>query len=46
MRELEPLYRNMKQLTDSFERHWYGLSQADEAEWLRFRAVYNQALAR
>jgi hypothetical protein len=46
MRELEPLYRNMKQLTDSFERHWYGLSQADEAEWLRFRAVYDQALAR
>ena len=44
MREVEPLYRNVKQLTDSFERHWYGLTQADEADWLAFRAGYNQAL--
>lgn len=44
MRELEPLYRNMKQLTDLFEVHWYGLSQAQESDWLAFRAGYDQAL--
>ncbi|MEP6570606.1 MAG: DUF4129 domain-containing protein [Acidobacteriota bacterium] len=44
MREIEPLYRNVKQLTDSFERHWYGLAQANETDWQTFRAAYNQAL--
>jgi hypothetical protein len=44
MRELEPLYRNVKQLTDSFELHWYGLAQANETDWLRFRSAYDQAL--
>jgi len=44
MRGLEPLYRNVKQLTDSFELHWYGLSQADETDWVAFRAAYDQAL--
>ncbi|MGH9875468.1 MAG: DUF4129 domain-containing protein [Pyrinomonadaceae bacterium] len=46
MREIEPLYRNVKQLTDSFERHWYGLAQADETDWLAFRSAYNQALTK
>jgi len=46
MREIEPLYRNVKQLTDSFERHWYGLAQANETDWLAFRSAYNQALMR
>lgn len=46
MREIEPLYRNVKQLTDSFERHWYGLAQASETDWLQFRAAYNQALTK
>ncbi len=46
MREIEPLYHNVKQLTDSFERHWYGLAQANETDWLRFRSAYNQALLR
>lgn len=46
MREIEPLYRNVKVLTDSFERHWYGLAQADESDWLQFRSAYNQALTR
>lgn len=44
MREIEPLYGNVKQLTDSFERHWYGLAQANETDWAAFRAAYNQAL--
>ena len=46
MREIEPLYRNVKVLTDSFERHWYGLAQANETDWLQFRSAYNQALMR
>ena len=46
MREIEPLYRNVKQLTDSFEHHWYGLAQASENDWVAFRSGYNQALMR
>ena len=46
MREIEPLYRNVKQLTDSFELHWYGLAQANETDWQAFRSAYNQALMR
>lgn len=46
VREVEPLYRNVKQLTDSFERHWYGLAQATETDWLEFRSAYKQALSR
>ena len=44
MRELEPLYSNMKQLTDSFELHWYGLAEAYETDWIQFRSAYNKAL--
>jgi hypothetical protein len=44
VREVEPLYGNVKQLTDSFERHWYGLAQASETDWLAFRSTYKQAL--
>lgn len=44
VREVEPLYGNVKQLTDSFERHWYGLAQATETDWRAFRAAYEQAL--
>ncbi|HEV7798082.1 MAG TPA: DUF4129 domain-containing protein [Pyrinomonadaceae bacterium] len=44
VRKIEPLYGNVKQLTDSFERHWYGLAQATESDWLAFRSAYKQAL--
>jgi hypothetical protein len=44
VRQVEPLYGNVKQLTDSFERHWYGLIQATETDWLAFRSIYKQAL--
>jgi hypothetical protein len=44
MRELEPLYGNVKQLTDSFELHWYGLAEAYETDWIQFRSAYNEAL--
>lgn len=44
MREVEPLHTNVKQLTDSFERHWYGFALATDADWTNFRARYKQAL--
>jgi hypothetical protein len=46
MREFPPLYGNVKHLTDSFERHWYGLTQATENDWLAFREGYIQTLLR
>jgi hypothetical protein len=46
VRAVGPLYGDVKQLTDSFERHWYGLSQATETDWLAFRSAYKQALSR
>ncbi len=44
MREVEPLHTNVKQLTDSFERHWYGFALATDSDWTTFRARYKQAL--
>jgi hypothetical protein len=46
VRAVEPLYGDVKELTDSFERHWYGLTQATETDWLAFRSAYKQALSR
>ena len=46
IRELQPLYQNVKQLTDSFERHWYGFAHATENDWMVFRSAYEQALRR
>ncbi len=45
IRDVEPLYGNVKQLTESFERHWYGFAQATEADWIAFRTGYKQALS-
>ena len=39
-----PLYGNVRQLTDSFERHWYGLAQASETDWEMFRTGYKKTL--
>jgi hypothetical protein len=44
VREFEPLYENVKQLTNSFERHWYGFASATEDDWVAFRVGYKQAL--
>ncbi|MEP6637678.1 MAG: DUF4129 domain-containing protein [Acidobacteriota bacterium] len=46
LRTLEPLHSDVKQLTDSFERHWYGFALATEADWTTFRDRYKQALRR
>lgn len=45
VRLVERLYPNVKQLTDSFELHWYGLARATETDWQTFRAGYKQALS-
>jgi hypothetical protein len=44
LREVEPLYGNVKQLTERFERHWYGFVSANHEDWLAFRTGYKQAL--
>jgi hypothetical protein len=44
VRDRERLYANMKLLTHSFERHWYGLSPATETDWTEFRSRYGEAL--
>lgn len=45
VRRIESLYPNVKQLTDSFELHWYGLARATEADWQTFRSGYSRALS-
>jgi hypothetical protein len=44
VRERELLHGQMARLTDSYERHWYGLAQATESDWLEFRSRYREAL--
>jgi hypothetical protein len=46
VRDVEPLYGEVKLLTDSFEQHWYGLAHATETDWMAFRSAYEQALRR
>jgi len=44
VRERTRLYNFMRQLTSSFELHWYGFQPAAESDWNEFRSVYQQAL--
>ena len=44
VRNLPPLHQNMRGLTDSFERHWYGLVDASDNDWQNFRSAYYSAL--
>ena len=44
VRGVPPLYLSMRGLTDSFERHWYGLEDATPNDWHDFRAGYLAAL--
>jgi hypothetical protein len=46
VRKDKPLHQNMNVLTSSFERHWYGFSNADEQDWQEFRAKYREAVGR
>ena len=38
------LYQNMRGLTDSFERHWYGFAETAPVDWQNFKAGYLEAL--
>src|SRR5690349_14050608 len=44
VRNVPPLHQNMRRLTDSFERHWYGLVEASDNDWQTFRSAYYSAL--
>ena len=44
VRDRRALHGRMTSLTDTFERHWYGLAAAGQAEWTEFRARYAEAL--
>jgi hypothetical protein len=41
---LPPLYQDVKGLTESFERHWYGFAGATEDDWVAFRTGYKRAI--
>ncbi|HEY0545558.1 MAG TPA: DUF4129 domain-containing protein [Pyrinomonadaceae bacterium] len=40
----QPLYQEMKAMTNSFENHWYGFVPASMDDWNSFRSRYQQAL--
>lgn len=44
VRERARLYSSMRQLTSSFELHWYGFQPAVESDWIEFRDGYQKAL--
>lgn len=44
VRQIEPLHRQMQQLTRSFESHWYGLIPATENDWHAFRSGFQKAV--
>lgn len=44
LRDVPQLHSNMRGLTDSFERHWYGFAEASESDWQNFREGYLAAL--
>jgi Domain of unknown function (DUF4129) len=46
VRKDKPLHQNMDVLTTSFERHWYGFSNANEQDWQEFRAKYRETVGR
>ena len=44
VRNVPGLYPVMSGLTDSFERHWYGLVQPEPGDWQNFREAYKAAV--
>ncbi len=38
------LYSEMNDLTNNFERHWYGFEDANETDWEEFRSGYKKAV--
>ncbi len=44
VRKRHALFQDMNNLTDNFERHWYGLENAAEKDWEEFRSGYEKAV--
>jgi hypothetical protein len=44
VRDQPPLFESMRNLTNSFELHWYGLVPARDIDWTTFRSSYQRAL--
>ena len=44
IRTVPPLHQTMRGLTESFERHWYGVVDATDSDWQTFRSGYQSAL--
>jgi hypothetical protein len=44
LRGAPQLHSRMRGLTDSFERHWYGIASVTPNDWQEFRAGYLAAL--
>jgi hypothetical protein len=45
LRDRSELYGVMHPLTHAFERHWYGLVPASDADWADYRAMCNRAIS-
>jgi hypothetical protein len=45
LRDRAELYGAMYPLTHNFERHWYGLAPASDADWAEYRALCNRAMS-
>jgi hypothetical protein len=44
VRDREELYKALRPLTHSFERHWYGLAPAGPSDWDDYRALCNRVM--
>jgi hypothetical protein len=44
VRSIPLLHPTMRALTESFELHWYGFTEATENDWDNFRSRYQKAL--
>lgn len=45
VRPKETLHRNLSNLTDNYERHWYGFEAAGENDWQEFKYKYKRAIS-
>ena len=46
VRKKRDLHGDMIDLTINYERHWYGLDEADKTDWEKFKETYNKALGK
>ena len=46
VRKRDELFRDMRGLTNNYERHWYGFDEASETDWEEFRAGYREAVGK